>query len=206
MAIAAQNSAKGITDHIVESVRRADARTEPFFHLILDGVFPDDTYAAMINSMLSSASQGASRAAQYQHPGGWNVDARQGRSVPRAPPSSDGRTESPVDECRARALRTRSQGRLRRAIGAGAGASLRRRLPVGWPFSYPDADPRHLRVPYPRAYGHALEGHNSPALPAARLVARWYWHGIQSAAQERQIPSRESDVIRTQPRLCFCRR
>ena len=56
MAIAAQNSAKGITDHIVESVRRADARTEPFFHLILDGVFPDDTYAAMIDSMPSSAS------------------------------------------------------------------------------------------------------------------------------------------------------
>jgi hypothetical protein len=42
---------KALIDHIVAAIEAAEASTEPFYHLIIDGVFPDDVYARLLDLM-----------------------------------------------------------------------------------------------------------------------------------------------------------
>jgi hypothetical protein len=45
---------RALTAHIVDAVDRAEASTEPFNHIVIDGVFPNDVYARMLALMPKS--------------------------------------------------------------------------------------------------------------------------------------------------------
>ena len=50
-----QRAVRALTRHIVGAIEAAPAFDKPFYHLVLDKIFPEDVYAAMMDLMPTAA-------------------------------------------------------------------------------------------------------------------------------------------------------
>ena len=159
---------KALTDHVVSAIEAAEASTEPFYHLIIDGVFPDDVYTQLLDLMPTAKDYRAL-------PGRHNDNIRGDGSSTRVkidlfpeylrhlPPRHRELWSRIGDALRSEAVRQAFVKRLAPA--------LKRRFGDGYEsvgmYPVPMLTRDTIRLPHPAAHRHALEGHHGPALPAA---------------------------------------
>ena len=165
-----------LRDFVVPAVDAAAASETPFYHLVLDRVFPDDVYAAMLANMPEAADY---RPMHGRTKGHDLADGTHTRVKIDLFPNTSA-------TCRRKSARSGMWSAARCARGKCAtrscGACAPARAPL-WPrlrqdrhVSDPGAHPRHSRLSDHAAHRHALEGHHRPALPAARSLEHAYRH------------------------------